>query len=173
MSVIQGKRIVYLYRLLEEAKTNIATAIAFTTENSTSISRDSDTVSTKSGVIRVPKDAETEIKTTAIFASENDEIVKKIKSAVNEGKMLEIWEANLDSPGSGTDSGKFAATYYHGYATSFELTSNSEDHAEASLEFAIEGNGVDGYATVSDEQQAIADLVFKDTTKDTEGTEGE
>lgn len=167
MSVIQGKRIVYLYRLLAEAKTNDATAIAFTTENSTSISRDSDTVSTKSGVIRVPKDAETEIKTTAIFASENDEIISKIKAAVIEGKMLEIWEVNLDAPGEDTNEGKFAATYYRGYATSFELTSNSEDHAEASLEFAIEGSGVEGYATISDDQQAIADLVFKDTIKDT------
>ena len=169
MSVIQGKRIVYLYRLLDEAKTNDATAIAFTTENSTSISSDSDTVSTKRGSIRVPKDPETEIKATAIFASENDEIAKKIKAAVLNGDMLEIWEANLDDPGDDTNEGKFAATYYHGYATSYELTSNSEDHAEVALEFAIDGKGVDGYATVSDEQQAIADLVFKDTKKDTSG----
>ena len=169
MAVIQGKRIVYLYRLLKEAKTNDAMAMAFTTENSTSISRDSDTVSTKSGVIRVPKDAETEIKATAIFASENDEIAKKIKAAVNGGDKLEIWEVNLDDPGEDTNEGKFAATYYNGYATSYELTSNSEDHAEVALEFAIEGTGVDGYATVTDDQQAIADLVFKDTTKDTSG----
>ena len=47
----------------------------------------------------------------------------------------------------------------------FELSSNSEDHAEASLDFGIEGKGVDGYATVTDEQQELAAYVFKDTSK--------
>lgn len=169
MAVIQGRRIVYLYRLLAEAKTNVATAIAFTTENSTSISRDSDTVSTKSGVIRVPKDAETEIKATAVLASESDEIVGKMKAAVIDGSMVEVWEVNLDAPGVDPNANKFAATYYHAYVTSYELTSNSEDHAEAALEFAVEGTGVDGYATVTDDQQAIANLVFKDTAIDTSG----
>ncbi|MGC4020252.1 MAG: phage major tail protein, TP901-1 family [Muricomes sp.] len=167
MSVIQGKRIVYLYRILKESTTNDATAIAFTSENSRSKSRDSDTVSTKSGTIRVPKDVEIEIQTTALFAGENDEIIGKLEKALDDGEVLEIWEVNLDKPQAGVGTDKFAAKYYHGYITSFELSSNSEDHAEASLEFAIEGKGADGYATVTEEQQALAEYVFKDTTKDT------
>ena len=85
MAAIQGKRIVYLYRILKDAETSTATAIAFTSENSRSKSRDADTTSTKSGVIRTPKDVEVEIKTTAIFASENDAIITKLEGALDTG----------------------------------------------------------------------------------------
>ena len=54
MGVIKGNRIIYLYRILKDAATDDATAVAFTTENSKSKSRDSDTVTTKDGTIRVP-----------------------------------------------------------------------------------------------------------------------
>jgi len=170
MAVIQGKRIVYLYRLLSEAAENAATAIAFSTENSTSKSRDSDTVSTKSGTIRVPQDVEVEISTTALFASENDEMIGKLDTAIDDGAVVEIWEVNLDKPGTDTNVGKYSAKYYQGYVTSLELSSNSEDHAEYSLEFAINGTGAKGYATVSDEQQELASYVFKDTPITTLGS---
>lgn len=166
MSVIKGKRIIYLYRLLSEASQNTASAIAFTSENSRSKSRDADTVTTKDGTIRVPGEVEIEISTTAIFASENDEMIEKLEKAIDSGEKVEIWEVNLDKPGKTDNAGKFAAKYYHAYVTSFELSSNSEDHAEASLDFAVDGKGAEGYATVTDEQQEIAALVFKDTVKD-------
>ena len=165
MSAIKGKRIIYLYRILKDAATSDATAIAFTTENSRSKSRDSDTVATKDGTIRVPGELETEISTTAIFASENDEMISKIEKAIDDGEKMEIWEVNLDKPGTDSNSSKFASKYFQGYVTNFELSSNSEDHAEASLDFGIEGKGADGYATVTDEQQEIAAYVFKDTMR--------
>lgn len=165
MSAIKGKRMIYLYRILKDAATSDATAIAFTTENSRSKSRDSDTVATKDGTIRVPGELETEISTTAIFASENDEMISKIEKAIDDGEKMEIWEVNLDKPGTDSNSSKFASKYFQGYVTNFELSSNSEDHAEASLDFGIEGKGADGYATVTDEQQEIAAYVFKDTTR--------
>ena len=165
MGVIKGKRIIYLYRILKDAATDDATAVAFTTENSKSKSRDSDTVTTKDGTIRVPGEVETEISTTALFASENDAMIDKLEKALDDGDKVEIWEVNMDKPGTSDNASKFAAKYFQGYVTSFELSSNSEDHAEASLDFGIEGKGVDGYATVTDEQQELAAYVFKDTSK--------
>ena len=165
MGVIKGKRIIYLYRILKDAATDDATAVAFTTENNKSKSRDSDTVTTKDGTIRVPGEVETEISTTALFASENDAMIDKLEKALDDGDKVEIWEVNLDKPGTSDNASKFAAKYFQGYVTSFELSSNSEDHAEASLDFGIEGKGVDGYATVTDEQQELAAYVFKDTSK--------
>lgn len=164
MSVIKGKRIIYLYRILKDAATKTATAIAFSTENSRTKSRDSDTVSTKDGTIRVPGDVEVEISTTALFASENDEMIGKLESAIDSGEKVEIWEVNLDKKGTESNESKYAAKYYQGYVTSFELSSNSEDHVEASLDFGIEGTGADGFATVTDEQQELASYAFKDTT---------
>lgn len=165
MSVVKGNRIICLYRILKDAATDDATAIAFTTENSRSKSRDSDTVTTKDGTIRVPGEVETEISTTAIFASENDAMIAKLEKALDDGDKVEIWEVNMDKPGTSDNASKFAAKYFQGYVTSFELSSNSEDHAEASLDFGIEGKGADGYATVTDEQQELAEYVFKDTVK--------
>lgn len=165
MSVIKGKRIMYLYRIFNEEATNGAAGVAFTTENSRSKSRDSGTVATKDGTIRVPGEVETEISTTALFASENDEMIAKLEKAIDDGDKVEIWEVNLDKPGTDTNNGKYAAKYFQGYVTSFELTSNSEDHAEASLDFGVEGSGADGYATVTDEQQELAVYAFRDTTK--------
>ena len=78
MGAIKGNKIVYLYRLLADAKTMAAMALAFQTENGRTKSRDSDTVVTKDGPIRVPGDIETEISATALFADENDEMIAKL-----------------------------------------------------------------------------------------------
>lgn len=165
MSAIQGKRIIYLYRILKDAATVDATALAFTTENERTKSRDADTTETKDGPIRTPGALETEITTTAIFSSESDEMITKLEKAVDDSEKVEIWEVNLDKPGTSDNVGKFAAKYFQGYVTEFGMTSSAEDHAEASLTFGIEGTGTDGYATVSDEQQEIASYVFADTEK--------
>ena len=165
MSAIQGKRIIYLYRILKDAATDDATALAFTTENERTKSRDADTTETKDGPIRTPGALETEITTTAIFSSESDEMIAKFEKAVDDSEKVEIWEVNLDKPGTSDNVGKFAAKYFQGYVTEFGSTSSAEDHAEASLTFGIEGTGKDGYATVSDEQQEIASYVFADTEK--------
>lgn len=165
MSAIQGKRIIYLYRILKDAATDDATALAFTTENERTKSRDADTTETKDGPIRTPGVLETEITTTAIFSSESDEMITKLEKAVDDSEKVEIWEVNLDKPGTSDNVGKFAAKYFQGYVTEFGSTSSAEDHAEASLTFGIEGTGADGYATVSDEQQEIASYVFADTER--------
>jgi TP901-1 family phage major tail protein len=163
MAVIKGKRIVYLYRLAADAADTAGAAIAFTSENSRTKSRDADTVVTKSGSIRVAGNIEVEISTTALFATENDPLISKLESAVDEASLVEIWEVNLDIKGTGVNSSKYKAKYFMGYVTNIELSSSSEDHAEFSIDFAIDGKGADGFATVSDAQQEIANYVFKDT----------
>ena len=51
---VSGKKIMYLYRILKDAATDDAVAIAFTTENETNITTDADTTATKDGPIRTP-----------------------------------------------------------------------------------------------------------------------
>ena len=51
---VQGKRIVYLYRLLSKETSTSAANIAFTTENENTMSQDADTTQTKDGAIRTP-----------------------------------------------------------------------------------------------------------------------
>lgn len=165
MSAISGSRIIYLYRILKDAATNDAKAVAFTTENERTKSRGADTTETKDGPIRTPGALESEVTTTAVFSSESDEMITKLEKALDDSEKVEVWEVNLDKPGESENVGKFAAKYFQGYVTEFGLTSSAEDHAEASLTFGLEGTGADGYATVSDEQQELASYVFADTEK--------
>lgn len=160
--VVHGKKIAYLYRLLKDAATSAATHVAFTTENSVSMSRDADTIATKDGSVRAPGEVEIEINTTALLAV-GDEMIDKLKNALISGDKVEIWKVNLaESAGDN----KFKATYYQGYVTEFEETSNAEDHVECSLTFGVEGTGADGEATVSEVQQEMIELYgFTDTTK--------
>lgn len=160
---VQGKRIVYLYRILEEAATTDAVTIMFATEDGISMSKDADTTATKDGSIRTPGALEVEKTGTSILAK-GDTMYKKLKAAMANDKLIEIWRSNLDEPAEG-GANKFKGTYYQGYLTEFEETASAEDFVECSTTFAINGTGVDGDVTVSAEQQEIANYVFKDTTK--------
>ena len=159
---VQGKNIIYLFRILSEAATNNAVAMAFTTENERSKSKDADVTATKDGSIRTPGASEVEISATAILVKDND-LAEKLEEAMDNDEIIEIWEVNLDAPGTG--EGKFKGTYYQGYLTEFTLTSSAEEHAEYECTFAVNGSGAKGDVTVSAEQQEVASYVFTDTTK--------
>lgn len=160
---VSGKKLVYLYRVLDEAPTADGTTLAFTTENSRTKSKDADATETKDGTIRTPGAAEVEISATSILAK-GDTLIDKLEEAMDADKVVEIWEANLDEPAS-EGSNKFKGRYYQGYITEFEKTSNAEDFVECSLTFGINGAGVKGDVTVTAEQQELANYVFADTKK--------
>lgn len=162
---VAGNRVVYLYRVLSKAATNAATQIAFTTENTTTYSADADSTVTKDGVIRAAADPEVEIDATSVLTKGNT-IIEDLKKAMINKELIEIWEANLDEPGSGDN--KFKGTYYQGYLTELEKSSEAEGNVEVSLTFGVNGSGADGDVTVTTEQQALAAYVFKDTTVEAE-----
>ena len=160
---VQGKNIVYLYRVKSEAASENGVALAFTTENERTKSKDGDSTVTKDGSIRTPGAVEQEITATAILAK-GDTLVEKLEDALDNDELIEIWEANLSEPaGTGTD--KFAGRYFQGYLTEVSVSSSAEDHVEISLTFGINGIGAKGDVTVSAEQQEVANYVFTDTTK--------
>lgn len=160
---VKGDKIVYLFRVLSDASKSDATAIAFTTENGLSISKDADTTVTKDGTIRTPGEMEIELTADALLAK-GDTMFARFKEAMKNDEVIEIWEANLAEP-VGEGDNKFKGTYYQGYITEFEKTSSAEDFVEVSSTFAINGTGVDGDVTVTAEQQEVAKYVFADTQK--------
>lgn len=161
--VVQGKQIVYLYRILSEAATENATQISFVTENSFSKSKEAEATVTKDGTVRTPGAAEVEITSTSLFAK-GDTIIDKLEAAMDNNEILEIWKVNLAEPVEGQDN-KFKAKYYQGYLNEFEETSSSEEAVEYSHTFGINGAGVSGEATVTAAQQEMAAYVFADTQK--------
>lgn len=162
---VSGKKIVYLYRILSTAATQAAVALAFTTENSRTKSKDSDSTETKDGPIRTPGAAEVEITATSIL-NQGDTLVDALEAAMDQDAIIEIWEANLEEP-VGQSSNQFKGSYYQGYLTEFEKTSGAEDFVEVSLTFAINGSGATGNVTVTAAQQEIAAYVFADTPQKT------
>jgi TP901-1 family phage major tail protein len=162
---VQGKKIVYLFRIKDDAATKDGAILAFTTENGRTKSKDADSTMTKDGAVRTPGAAEVEISATTLLVK-GDTMIDALEDALDGDKLIEIWEANLEEPATGADAtGKFAGMYFQGYLTEIEKTSNAEDNVEISLTFGVNGNGKRGQVTVSAEQQAMADYVFTDTQK--------
>lgn len=161
MEAVAGAKIIYLYRLLEEQRTEDGKRMAFVTEDSISYSKDADATATKDGSIRTPSPAEVEKNITAIMGLD-DPMVAKLKSAMLNDKLIELWEANLASPVTGKTN-QYHGTYFQGYVTSYELTANAEDMAEISMTIGVNGSGVDGNVTVDTSQQEDASYAFVDT----------
>lgn len=160
---VQGKKVIYLFRPLKDATTTDGTVLAFTTENGITYSKDSDSTVTKDGTIRTAGGLEIELTASALLAK-GDTAYNRFKKAMIDNEIIEIWEANLDEPADGGNN-KFKGTYFQGYLTEFEKTSNAEDYVEVSTTFAINGNGADGDVTVTTAQQEVAAYVFTDTQK--------
>lgn len=160
---VKGNKIVYLYRILEEAATTDAVTLAFATEDELSISKDYDSTVTKDGSILTPGEEEIEKSGTTLLAV-GDTMYSKLRAAMKNNKVVEIWEANLAEPAQ-SGGNKFKGTYYQGYLTEFTKTSSAEDYVECETAFKMNGSGVDGDVTVSAEQQEIANYVFADTQK--------
>lgn len=158
---VPGKKIVYLYRIQEEAATTTGTTIAFVTENNRTKSKDADSTATKDGSIRTPSEGEVEITCTSIMMK-GDTMISKLEDALDNDKLIEIWEANLEDPG--TESNKYKGRYFQGYLTELEISSNAEDNAEVSMTFGVNGSGKTGDVTVTADQIAQAEYVFTDTT---------
>lgn len=160
---VAGKKIVYLYRIMKDAATKSGTALAFTTENGRTKSKDADSTTTKDGDIRTPGASEVEITATSIL-DKGSTFLDELEDAMDNDELIEIWEANLEEPAEAGEN-KFKGMYFQGYLTEFEITSNAEDMVEVSLTFGINGTGKRGDVTVSAAQQEIASYVFTDTTQ--------
>ena len=161
---VEGKKIIYLFRALSKEASVTGKTLAFTTENSRSKNKDSDSVATKDGVIRTSGAVEEEINATALI-KKKDTLLADLEDTMDNDGIVEVWEANLDEPASEMGSGnKFKGRYFQAYLNELEISSNSEDYAEVSLTFAVIGTGKKGNVTVTPAEQEVADYVFKDST---------
>lgn len=164
---VKGSRIIYLIRRYSKRTEADAITIAFQTEGSRSLSKDADSITTKDGTIRVPGAGECEISVDSLV-TRDDGIVEELETAMETGELMEIWEVNTSKKGTDTNAGKDPARYHQGYLTSLELSASAEDFAELSQTYSINGMGVKGYVTLTQEQKDIVQYLFEDTAKVTE-----
>ncbi len=179
----QGIHSILLFRLLKEASNGAANKLAFQTEHEVGKSRDVDGQKTKDGIIQSVGALEYDFKATSILAK-GDVLAAKLEKAMENGELVEIWDIDLeetskngdsdnklanvwgiDKNGTNRGNGKYLATYYQGYISSFSAKKNAEENIEIEMEFAINGVGQKGFATLTDAQKAAVQYAFKDTTK--------
>ena len=90
---IAGKKVVYLYRILSTEKDHDATALAFTTENERTKSKDADSTATKDGAVRTPGTAEGEI-TASSLLKKGDTFIDELEEALDNDEKMEIWQSH-------------------------------------------------------------------------------
>ncbi len=161
MSAVAGTKLIYLYRLYSERATADGTRIALTTEDELSISADADSTATKDGSVRGASVAELEKTMTSLMDSD-DEMIGKMKNALLNGELIELWEVNLEKPKTGN---KYSGTYYQGYLTEYTASSPADGNVEVSMTIGINGKGADGDVTVPAGQQDDGQYTFVDTPK--------
>lgn len=159
----QGKDIILLYRLLSKATQEAAWKLAFQTEHSNEKTRDYNTTATKDGPIGALAEVEYKLTATSIAAN-GDPHLDQMDQAFDDAEIIEVWEIDKAEKGKETATqGKYKAKYHRAYLTSFSYEPNSEDALELSLEFGVFGKPQKGYATLTNEQAAVVQYVFKDT----------
>lgn len=138
--------------------------LAFQTEHEVTRSRDSDSMATKDGNIVSTSDISVEMSVTSILA-QTDPMRNKLLEAFEANELMEFWDIDKTAPElSGENAGKFPATYYQGYVTEWGENAPADAHVELSLTIAINGSGVRGYATLSEEQSTVVQYPFRNTT---------
>lgn len=157
---VQGKQMILLLRVLGDK--TAAQILALETEHSFSLSKDAASTATKDGTIRTPGQAEAEISASSVL-SVGDTTLTKMKAAMKEDKLIEIWRVNLAEKAS-TGTNKYKGTYYQGYLTACEESAPADGQVDVSYTFAINGTGEDGEITVTAQQVEEALYAFKDTT---------
>ncbi|HER5561435.1 TPA: phage major tail protein, TP901-1 family [Streptococcus pyogenes] len=177
----QGIHSILLFRLLKDADKEEATKLAFQTEHEVGKSRDVDGQKTKDGIIQSVGALEYDFKVTSILAK-GDELAAKLEKAIEDGELVEIWDIDSEEAikqpegdklvkvwdvKNGTNGGenKYLATYYQGYISSFSAKKNAEENIVIEMEFAINGVGKKGLATLTNDQKKAVQYAFKDTTK--------
>ena len=91
IEAVNGKQLIYLFRVAKDSKKENASAIAFPTENERNVTKDADTTATKDGTIRTPSVAEIEITSTSIMPK-GDAIIDKLEKAMLADELVECWK---------------------------------------------------------------------------------
>lgn len=161
----QGKDIILLYRLLSKAQEEDSWKLPFQTEHSNEKTRDYNTTATKDGPVGALADVEYKLTATSIAAN-GDPHLDEMDQAFDDAAIIEVWEIDKAEKGKETATqDKYKAKYMRAYLTSFSYEPNSEDALELSMEFGVFGKPQKGYATLTNEQAAVVQYVFKDTPK--------
>lgn len=164
---LQGKRVLVAVRKLSEQATKDAYILPLQTSGDFDLSRDTDTTTTKDGIVSTSGGLELDF---SVELLDSDDVVLDLleDSLINE-TMLEVWRIKLDKKDS---QGRAFAHYMHARVTEDSQGADADDIATREFTFTNEGEPKRGYLTLPTTIQEAIDYAFKgleDTTTDANG----
>lgn len=160
LEAIRGIDQILLFR--ELGITDAATKLAFQTEHSEESTIDGgDSTATKDGPLTSPGTVTKEIPFTSI-AARGDGTREMLERVHDEQKTVEVWQ--IDRGAEPDAEGKYPAKYAQGVISELSKTANAEDLMELSGTLVINGIPQAGQATLTEEQAAVVQYEFVDTT---------
>ncbi len=157
---VKGIDLVLFFRILDDKGTNKGRKMLYQTEHSNSYSADSEETITKDGVITTQSTVANEISFKAIVAV-GDDVVEWLKTAVNNRKILEVWEVDVTKE-TEPDSGKYKADYRQGIITEIEFSNGAENNVELDATFVTNAKAVTGEVTLSEAEKQVVQYAFRD-----------
>ena len=158
---VRGANRIMLMRPFSLRHEVTAGRMAFQTNHERTMSRDAESTITKDGNINSLSELEVEYSLTTLLA-QNDVVREKMYDAFLKGELVELWD--IDKTEATIAGGnQFPATYFQGYLTEWSETAGAEDSVEISLAIAINGSGVRGNATLTEDQATVVQYEFADT----------
>lgn len=164
---ISGQDYLLFFRAWKNRATESGAKLAFQTEHSIDMSKETEATPTKDGIINTISDGDNTISITSLAYRDDAgtlTVWEKLKQLFKDNELVEVWEVDRKSAETG---GEFKADYYQGLISSFTKSAPSDGNAELEMEYAINGSGVSGTVSLSGEQQAVAQYVFHDLAPET------
>ena len=159
---LNGSDRVLMFRLVEDRNKTNAVKLALQTTHTIKESRKVESAETKDGNAATPGTLTTTIDIEAL-GSDTD-VVSMLHYAQNYGKEVEVWEVNFKKPKTG-ETGKYLSQYGSGFLSSWETPAKVGDNVTIKTTLTLNGQLVDGWATVSAEDAATVNNFFRDTVK--------
>lgn len=155
-----GKTVIWLYRTeSQKLAGKEAWGMALETNAELNKSRSTELLQTKRRAFRIPGSYEITGSATS-FYSEADTSIETMNDAIDNAELIEFW---LIETMIKNEEGKFKAEFFEGYITSFVKSAPTEGAVEVQLEYELDAPGAKGYATLTEEQEEVVSVVFRDT----------
>lgn len=153
--VIEGKKVILLFRLVKERATKTATQLAYEISNTLNRERKTEEQETKTGMIKSVGASNESIEFE--FLQSSAVINDMLNYAYENNEEVEFWRVNLDDKDA---SGKFDAYTGTGLLASYPLAAEVASNATISTTLNIQGVVGRIRATITNDQEATAQKYF-------------
>ncbi len=152
--ILQGDAFVSYFRRRKDRETESAARFRFETESTISKEKESEATKTKEGVYTTISDGENTAEFVSLAYKDDSgtiEMWRQMEEWFDNNELVEFWNVPIGMIEEGDST--VNPTYHRGYFTSFELSMPADGPAELSYSYAINGKGVRGEDTLTEDQR--------------------